>query len=393
MVDVKEKDSTYIAGTYRRFPVEITHGKGSLVYDENGRRYIDMGTGIGVNAFGVGDEAWIAAVTSQLSRVQHMSNLYYTSPCVRLAELLCTRTGMARVFFCNSGAEANEAAIKVARKYAAQKDPARSTVVTLEGSFHGRTLTTLAATGQEHYHELFQPLTPGFRHVPVGDTAALAAAIAAPDTAALLIECIQGEGGVNTLPPDYVQAAAALCKEHDVLLMVDEVQTGNGRTGSLYAYMQYGISPDVVSTAKGLGGGLPLGATLLSEKVANVLTYGDHGSTFGGNPVACAGGVSIISRMDEDFLADVRRKGDYIKKELENTPGVLSVSGMGLMVGIETKAPAAEIVAKCIERGLLCLTAKHKVRLLPALNIGDTVLAQAIDILKTVIAELGGEEA
>ena len=388
MSNLKERDAAAVAGTYARFPVEITSGKGSVVFDENGKRYIDMGSGIGVTSFGIADDAWIAAVTEQLSKVQHTSNLYYTEPCVRLAEMLTEKTGMAKVFFCNSGAEANECAIKVARKYAAAKDEKRSTIVTLVNSFHGRTLTTLVATGQEHYHELFQPLTPGFRHIEAGNTEQLAEAISAPDTAALLIECVQGEGGVIALDEAYVKEAERLCREHDVVFMVDEVQTGNGRTGELYAYMNFGVKPDVVSTAKGLGGGLPLGAALMSEKVANVLTFGDHGSTFGGNPAACAGACSVISRMDDAFLAAVREKSAYCFTALEDADGVEGVSGMGLMIGIKTVAPAAAVVRECMARGVLCLTAKDKVRLLPALNIPMDILAEAITVIKTVCAEL-----
>jgi len=388
MSNLQQRDNAYVAGTYARFPVEIVRGKGSEVFDTDGKRYIDMGSGIGVTAFGIADDAYIAAVTEQLGAVQHMSNLYYTEPCGRLAELLCKKTGMAKVFFCNSGAEANECAIKVARKYAAEAHGAdHFTIVTLENSFHGRTLTTLAATGQEHYHELFQPLTPGFAHAPAGDFEALRAICEETKAAGILMECIQGEGGVNVLDAAFVQAVAAYAKEKDIVLMIDEVQTGNGRTGSLYAYEQYGISPDVVSTAKGIGGGLPLGATLLSEKVQNVLGHGDHGSTFGGNPVACAGGYSILSRMDGEFLSDVTRKGALVKELLDGAEGVKSVCGMGLMIGIETVAPAAEIVKACIPRGVLCLTAKHKVRLLPALNIPDGVLIEAVTIIKEVCAE------
>ena len=388
MSDLKAIDTAYVAGTYKRFPVEIVSGKGSLVYDETGKEYIDMGSGIGVTAFGIADDEWIAAVTVQLGKVQHMSNLYYTEPCARLAEMLCTRTGMKKVFFSNSGAEANEAAIKVARKYAAAKNEGRSTIVTLVNSFHGRTLTTLAATGQDHYHELYQPLTPGFRHIDAGDLDALREAITSPDTAALLIECVQGEGGVIALDPAYVREAERLCKENDVLLMIDEVQTGNGRTGTLYAYMQFGVTPDVVSTAKGIGGGLPLGACLLGEKVENIFSYGDHGSTFGGNPVACAGAISVIGRLDETFLAAVREKADYIRKTLAGAEGILSVSGMGLMIGIKTVAPAADVVRECISRGVLCLTAKDKVRLLPALNIDKKTLTRAIETVKAVAKDL-----
>ena len=385
---MQERDRAFVAGTYARFPVEIVSGKGSEVYDTDGKRYIDMGSGIGVTAFGIADDAWLAAVTDQLSRVQHMSNLYYTEPCGKLAELLCTRTGMKKVFFSNSGAEANECAIKVARKYAAETKGAEySTIVTLENSFHGRTLTTLAATGQAHYHELFQPLTPGFVHTPANDLDAFYKTMEANKVAGILMECIQGEGGVNVLTKEFVQGVAAYAAEHDIVLMVDEVQTGNGRTGALYAYMNYGISPDTVATAKGIGGGLPLGATLLSEKVQNVLKFGDHGSTYGGNPVSCAGGYSVISRLSDAFLAEVNEKSAYVFSALEGAKGVKSVCGMGLMIGIETEKPAIDVVKRCIALGVLCLTAKHKVRLLPALNIPMDVLAEAVEIIKTAAAE------
>ena len=322
-----ELDQQYVAHTYKRFPVEIVSGKGSLVKDVNGREYIDMGSGIAVTSFGVADDVWIAAVEKQIHSVQHMSNLYYTAPCANLAKALCERTGMAKVFFSNSGAEANECAIKVARKWAAEhKGPACSTIVTLQNSFHGRTLTTLAATGQDHFHELFQPLTPGFASFPVGDMDALKALCAGGTVAAVLIECVQGEGGVVPLDPSFVKELSAYLKEQDILLMVDEVQTGNGRTGSLYAYMQFGLQPDVVSTAKGLAGGLPMGATLMSEKVKDVLSYGDHGSTFGGNPVAAAAALSVVERLTDDFLADVTRRSRLLFSLLEGAPGIESVT-------------------------------------------------------------------
>ena len=378
-----ELDQQYIAPTYKRFPVEIVSGKGSLVQDVNGKEYIDMGSGIAVTSFGVADDAWIAAVEKQIHSVQHMSNLYYTSPCAKLAKALCEKTGMARVFFSNSGAEANECAIKIARKWAAEhKGPACSTVVTLKNSFHGRTLTTLAATGQDHFHELFQPLTPGFASFPVGDMDALKALCAGGTVAAVLIECVQGEGGVIPLDPAFVKELSAYLKEQDILLMVDEVQTGNGRTGSLYAYMQFGLQPDVVSTAKGLAGGLPMGATLMSEKVKDVFSYGDHGSTFGGNPVAAAAALSVVERLTDDFLADVTRKSKLIRSLLEGAPGIESVSGMGLMLGLKTVKPATEVLAACRENGVLCLTAKDKVRLLPALNIPDELLVKAAEVIK-----------
>ena len=388
MSTLTERDQSFVANTYRRFPVEVTHGKGSLLWDTNGKRYIDMGSGIGVTAFGSADDAWQAAVTAQLSQVQHTSNLYYTEPCTALAERLCRRTGMSRVFFGNSGAEANECAVKVARKYAAEhKGADYYTIITLENSFHGRTLTTLAATGQDHFHELFQPLTPGFCHAPANDLAAMEALVAEHKVAGILLECVQGEGGVNSLTKAYVQGVAKLCAREDIILMIDEVQTGNGRTGKLYSYEYYHIQPDVVTTAKGLGGGLPLGAALLSEKVKDVLGFGDHGSTFGGNPVCCAGAINVLDRLDDDMLAEIRRKSVYVFNELNKAEGVRSVSGMGLMIGIETERPAADVVAACRENGVLCLTAKHKVRLLPALNIPWDVLEEAVTVLKNACKE------
>ena len=388
MTNTMNLDKTYIANTYARFPVELASGKGSLAWDVNGKEYIDLGSGIAVNGFGISDDAWLQAVTGQLAKLPHSSNLYYTEPCAKLAEMLCQRTGMKKVFFGNSGAEANECAIKAARKYAAQvHGPDCFTIVTLQNSFHGRTLTTLSATGQDHYHELYQPLTPGFAHIPAGDLGALEALAGTTKIAAVLIECVQGEGGVVPLEADFVQGLADFCARRDVLLAVDEVQTGNGRSGQLYSYMNYGIRPDIVTTAKGLGGGLPIGACLLGEKVKDVFTPGDHGSTFGGNPAACAGGVSILSRIDDALLEGVRERSRYIFDELTGAPGVQSVSGMGLMIGVKPVRPAREVVAKCIENGVLCLTAKDRVRLLPALNIPMDQLEKAVAVLKAALAE------
>ena len=376
-------DKEYVAGTYGRFPLELVSGKGSLFLGADGKEYIDMGTGIGVTAFGTADEAWVQAVTDQLNALQHTSNLYYTAPCAKLAQLLCEKTGMKKVFFSNSGAEANECAIKVARKYSAQRKGADCyTIVTLENSFHGRTLTTLAATGQEHYHQLFQPITPGFIHVPANDSAALEKAVAENKIAGVMMELVQGEGGVIALTEEFVKTAAAICQSQDIPLIIDEVQTGNGRTGKLYAFQHYGISPDLVSTAKGLGGGLPIGATLMSEKVQNVLQPGDHGSTYGGNPVCCAGALSILERLTDEFLAEVAAKRAYIEKELTGTPGVEAITGLGLMVGIQTTKKAADVVTACREQGVLCLTAKDKVRLLPPLNIPMDLLAKAVATIK-----------
>ncbi len=388
MESIISVDKEYVAGTYGRFPVELVSGKGSIVTDVNGREYIDMGSGIGVTAFGFGDEKWIEATTAQLGTLQHVSNLYYTEPCAKLAKMLCERTGLKKVFFANSGAEANECAIKVARKYSAEKKGADCyTIVTLVNSFHGRTLTTLAATGQDHFHELFQPLTPGFVHVPANDCEALQKAVEEHKVAGIMLECVQGEGGVNALSVEFMQFADKLCKENDIPFIMDEVQTGNGRTGKLYGYMNFKVQPDIVSTAKGLGGGLPIGACLLGEKVQNVLGPGDHGSTYGGNPVCCAGAISVIERLTDSFLGSVKRKSGYIMSTLYGAKGIESVSGLGLMIGIKTTKPAKEVVNECMNRGVLCLTAKDKVRLLPALNIPIDVLEQAIETIKAVCAE------
>ncbi len=386
-MDIKALDTAYVAGTYKRFPVEIVSGKGSVVWDENGKEYIDLGSGIAVTSFGVADEAWQQAVVAQIGKVQHMSNLYYTEPCALLAQQLCERTGMKKVFFGNSGAEANECAIKTARKYSEDRYGAgRFTIATLKNSFHGRTITTLAATGQDHYHELFQPLTPGFIHLEAENIPALEAAAAQGNLAAVMIECVQGEGGVVPLSREYAEVVGRICRENDILLIVDEVQTGNGRSGSLYAYMEYGLKPDIVSTAKGLAGGLPLGATLFGEKTQNVLKYGDHGSTFGGNPVCCAAALSVLNRLDDALLASVREKSRYLFQTFTGAKGVQAVSGLGLMIGIKTAAPAAQVVQKCMERGVLCLTAKDRVRLLPALNIPMDTLKKAVEIILSVCA-------
>lgn len=388
-MNIMDMDKAYVAGTYKRFPVEIVSGKGSHAVDSQGKTYVDMGSGIGVTAFGYGDEAWKAAVTEQLGKVQHTSNLYYTEPCAKLAKLLCEKTGMKKVFFANSGAEANECAIKAARKYSAGKKGADCyTIVTLQNSFHGRTLTTLAATGQDHFHELYQPLTPGFVHVPANDIQALKDCVAKVKVAGILMEVVQGEGGVLPLTAEYLAAANKLAHEQDIPLMMDEVQIGNGRSGKLYGYMNFDVQPDIVSTAKGLGGGLPIGACLLGEKVQDVLGFGDHGSTYGGNPVCCAGGVSIIGRLTDDFLAEVQKKSAYVFEALTGAPGIESVTGLGLMIGVKPVAPAAEVVKKCMERGVLCLTAKNKVRLLPALNIPMEDLKFAVETIRAVAAEL-----
>lgn len=384
-MNIRETDHQYVAGTYRRFDLALVRGNGSYCYDETGREYIDLGAGIAVNTFGVQDPEWVEAVTHQLSVLQHTSNLYYSEPCTCLAALLCEKTGMQKVFFSNSGAEANECAIKTARKYSFDRYGAgRNTIVTLTNSFHGRTVTTLSATGQDVFHTSFFPFTEGFTYIPVNDEAALAILERDSGICAVMIEMIQGEGGVNVLTDAYVQELAARCAKHDILLIVDEVQTGNGRTGDLYAYMHAGISPDIVTTAKGLGGGLPIGATMFNEKTADVLTYGTHGSTFGGNPVCAAGACSILSRLDDALLSEVKAKGEWIQSSLRDADGIVGVSGRGLMLGIETVKPAAEVAAACMANGVLVLTAKQKVRLLPPLNIPWDALKKAIAIIKEV---------
>ena len=388
MSEIIKTDNEYVANTYARFPLVLKEGKGSLVYDETGREYIDMGSGIGVTAFGIADDEWQAAVAKQLGKLQHMSNLYYTEPCAELAKLLCAKTGMKKVFFANSGAEANECAIKTARKWGCEnKGEEYSTIVTLVNSFHGRTITTLAATGQEHYHEDFGPLTPGFVYAEANDLESVKKLVADNKVCAVMFECVQGEGGVIPLTAQFVQGLAELAEKENFLLIADEVQTGNGRTGELYAYMNFGIKPDIVSTAKGLGGGLPLGACLMGEKTGNVLKFGDHGSTFGGNPVCCAGALSIISRIDGALLSQVKQKSKYIVDELSGADGVESVSGMELMLGIKTKKPVKDVLNECMANGVLCLTAKDKLRLLPALNIPMDVLVRAVDIIKAACRE------
>ena len=389
MADTKSLDREYIVPTYKRYDVNIVRGSGALLYDETGKEYVDMGAGIATNSFGACDPVWVAAVEEQLGKIQHASNLYYTDPCAKLAELLCGKTGMNKVFFCNSGAEANECAIKTARKWAAEnKGEEYFTVVTMKNSFHGRTLATLAATGQDVFHKDFLPVTPGFAYAEPEDIDGLRSVFEDQKCAAVLLETVQGEGGVRPLSTEYLKAVSALCEEYNVLLMIDEVQTGNGRCGYFYSYMEHGIEPDVVTTAKGLGGGLPLGCALLGEKVADVLTPGDHGSTFGGNPVCCAGAVSILSRIDDALLAEVREKSAYIFSALTGAPGVESVSGMGLMIGIKpSNKSAADVVKTCMENGVLCLTAKDRVRLLPALNIPTELLHKAVAVIKAACAE------
>ncbi len=383
---IKNIDKQYVLNTYNRFDLHLTEGKGSVVKSDDGKEYIDLTTGIGVTAFGFADEKWVEAVTNQLTMLQHTSNLYYTTPCAMLAKAICEKTEMSKVFFSNSGAEANECAIKVARKYAMDKGYDRYNILTLNNSFHGRTLATLSATGQEHYHELFNPLPSGFVHADANDIDGVISTAKENNVCAIMIECVQGEGGVIRLDTDFVKAICSYAQENDILFIVDEVQTGNGRTGELYAYMHYGIKPDVFTTAKGLGGGLPIGACVVGEKAQNTLGFGDHGSTYGGNPVACAGALSVFERLDEKLLAQVKYKSQYIFDELSKCDGVESVTGMGFMIGIKTKKPVAEVIKECMENGVLTLSAKDKLRLLPALNIDLETLNKAVEVIKSVVS-------
>lgn len=384
---IKEQDKNYVANTYGRFDVAIKEGNGAICKDFDGKEYIDFSSGIGVNSLGFCDKGWVEAVTEQLRTMQHISNLYYTKPCADVAKILCERTGMKKVFFSNSGAESNEGAIKCARKYSYNKyGEGRNKIVTLQNSFHGRTVTTLAATGQDVFHNYFYPFTEGFVYTPANDKEALEKALT-DDVCGLMIELIQGEGGVMPLDAEFVKYAEELCKERDVVLIIDEVQTGVGRTGELFAFQNYGIVPDVVSCAKGIGGGLPLGCVMFGEKTEFTLCAGDHATTFGGNPAISAGAKYILEKMDDSFLSDVKAKGEYIREKVCKMPHVEGVDGMGLMLGIRLfdGIKSADIVKKGIENGALFLTAKAKVRLLPPLTITYEEIDRGLEALKKAL--------
>ena len=384
-MNIQQIDKEYVANTYARFPLQLISGKGSLVYDETGKEYIDLGTGIAVNGLGIADDGWKNAVIAQLNKIQHTSNLYYSEPCALLAKTLCKRTGMKKVFFSNSGAESNETAIKAARKYGeTHKGKEYNVIITLKNSFHGRTITTLSATGQDVFHEHFTPMTDGFAYAVANDIADMQRLVKEYKCCGVLMELVQGEGGVMPLDKTYVKQVETLCKQEDMLLMIDEVQTGNGRTGTLYAYMDYDIAPDVVTTAKGLGGGLPIGATLLGEK-ADLFTPGLNGSTFGGNPVCAAGALYVLEQINDTLLKEVQEKSAYIFKTLQTAKGVKSVTGKGLMLGVECEKDAGAVITNCQNRGVLVIKAKNKVRLLPALNIPFETLKKAVQILKEEI--------
>lgn len=388
--EIQKQHDAALMPTYGRFPVALASGHGATAIDVEGRAYIDFGSGIGVNALGYCVEGWVRAVQEQAAALQHISNLYYSPVQVQFAAELCAATGMGRVFLCNSGAEANECAIKLARKYSFDKyGKGRSTIVGLENSFHGRTLTTLSATGQDVFHQYFFPFTEGFSFAKAGDLDSLKDKLDG-SVCAVLLECVQGEGGVVALDKAYVQAVQALCRERDVLLLVDEVQTGAGRTGTFLACEQLGLQPDVVTMAKGLGGGLPIGACLCTQALGGVMSAGMHGSTFGGNPVACAAGRYMLSRLTQPaFLEEVARKGAAIRQRLAAMPHVREVRGMGMMIGVVLDAGTARAVAEdCLQNGLLILTAKTLLRLLPPLNITREELDKGLSILESVLERI-----
>ena len=386
--EAMERESQYLMPTYKRFPVVLESGSGATATDVEGNSYIDFGAGIGVNSLGYCDEGWVEAVCRQAGKLQHISNLYYSPIQIELAEALVTLTGMSRVFLCNSGAEANECAIKAARKYSFDKyGEGRSTILTLNNSFHGRTVTTLAATGQDGFHQYFSPFTEGFDYIPANDKDALLEKLG-PSVCAVMLECIQGEGGVCPLDADYVRFAAEECKKRDVLLLIDEVQTGIGRTGTLLASEQFGVRPDVVTLAKGLAGGLPIGACLCADGLKDTMSAGMHGSTFGGNPVSCAAALYVLGRVSKPaFRTEVKEKGAYLREQLLTLPHIKEVRGMGLMLGavLDEGFAAGEIAAKCAKEGLLVLTAKTLLRFLPPLTITKEEIDRGLAVLKTIL--------
>ena len=385
--EIKKLDQEKIVGTYSRYDMVADHGKGARCVSVDGKEYIDFTAGIGVNCLGFCDDGWVEAVTAQLKKLQHVSNLFYSEPQVKAADLLTKRTGLKKVFFGNSGAEANEAAIKTARKYGTtQRGVHVNKIISLANSFHGRTMATITATGQEKYHKFFTPFLEGFKYCEANNIEQLKSLVD-DDTCAIMMEMVQGEGGVLDLDPDFVKAAEQLCHEHDLVFIVDEVQTGIGRTGKLFAYEYFDVMPDIVTFAKGIGGGLPIGGVLFGEKCCDVLKPGDHGTTYGGNPVACAGAVEVLTRIDDAFLEEVQKKSAYLKDKLQALPHVTSVSGLGLMLGVSLEGKEApDVVKKALEEGLMVLTAKDKVRLLPPLTITYDEIDQGVEILKKALS-------
>jgi len=387
---IKTLEDQHVIHSYGRHPVAIDHGKGATLWDTEGKEYIDFTSGIGVTSLGHGDEGWVKAVSDQAAKLAHISNLYYTQPYAEVAQKLCSRTGMSKVMFGNSGAEANEAMIKLARKYSYDKyGKGRGTIITLHNSFHGRTITTLAATGQDKFHDYFFPFTEGFRYADANDMDSIDA-VAGHDVCGIMFELVQGEGGVLPLDKEFVQAVANLCAKRDWLLLIDEVQTGVGRTGSLFAFQQYGIQPDVVSFAKGIAGGLPFGGIMTNAKCAEVFTPGTHGTTFGGNPVAAAAASYVLDAIDDEFLLQVQEKGDYLRAQIEamDIPCLGSTRGLGMMIGIEVKGDKTnrELASKLLQHGLMCLTAGPGLRLLPPLVITREEMDKGLAIMKAALS-------
>lgn len=385
--EIKETADAYLMPTYAHFSVALARGENATYWDADGHEYIDFTAGIGVNSLGTNDEAWKSAVKAQLDNLQHTSNLYYNETVAKAAKAICERSDFSKVLFCNSGAEANECAIKLARKYSFDKYGAgRYNIVSLKNSFHGRTMATITATGQEHYHEFFNPFLEGFRYAQAGDCKALENMLDGT-VCAVILEVIQGEGGVLETPQEYIEFVRTVCDENDVLLIFDEVQTGVGRTGKLFAYETVGVKPDILTAAKGIGGGLPMGACLCASFLGNTLTAGTHGTTFGGNPVACAGSLAVLERMDDAFLQSVREKGDYIREKLKNFTDIQEIRGRGLMIGIDLKTKkAGDVAAKCCANGLLILTAKSALRMLPPLTITYEEIDKGLSVLERVLS-------
>lgn len=385
---IKEMTDKYIYNTYNRKNAVFVKGKGSILITEKGEKYLDFGSGIGINALGINNKKWKKALIKQINKISHTSNLYYTEPACLLAKKICELTGYKKIFFANSGAEANECAIKTARKYSLDKyGKDRNEIISLVNSFHGRTIATLSLTGQDVFHKDFMPFLDGFKYVNINDIDMLKKSIS-KKTCAIYLELVQGEGGINVLDFDYVNAIRNICDEKDILMIVDEVQTGNGRTGKLYAYQYYNIKPDIITTGKCLGNGLPVSCAIFNEKTMDVLTPGSHGCTFGGNPIICAGALEYINSLTPKFLNEVNEKGKYIREKLLKINGVVNVTGLGLMIGVEVKYDPKKVIDKCFENKLLVLFAKGKVRMLPSLNITYKEIDKGLELFEKSMEEL-----
>ena len=391
---IKQEDTKYIVNTYARYPLYVTSAKGCILKDDHNKEYLDFTSGIGVTNLGHCFAPWIKATSKQLQNLEHISNLFYTKPAIDLAKKLCLKANMKQVFFANSGAEANEGAIKIARKYANDHyQGIKNEIITLRNSFHGRTLATLSATGQDELHQNFQPFVDGFQYVEANNIEDLKTKVSSK-TLAIMIEVVQGEGGVNLLTKNFLHTIQEICDTQDILFIIDEIQTGIGRCGCLFTYMLFDLHPDIVTCAKGLGNGLPIAAILLSNKCKDTLSYGDHGTTFGGNPIACAGANVVLDYMNDDLYTHVNQMSNQLQKRLSSMKYVENVTGLGFMLGIEINSMInpKDVVIKCIDQGLVILTAKNKLRLLPPLNIKVEEITKGLDILEKVLIQLGGKQ-